>query len=122
MNEARLIGNLGTDPVIKPTANGKEAAFFPVATTARWNDRATGEPREDTQWHQIAVFDPKLVEIAKEQLRKGSLVRIEGRIVNSKWTDAEGRERFSSQVHLSGPKAVLTLIERQQSSSVGRGR
>ena len=122
MNQAKLIGNLGADPLIKPAANGKEAAFFSIANNERWKDKATGELREDVQWHQIAVFEPSLVELTKTQLRKGSFVHIEGRIANRKWQDGEGNERLSSQIIVSGPQAMLTLVDRRPANSASRGR
>ena len=122
MNQAKLIGNLGADPVIKPMAKGQDAAFFSMATTERWKDKESGEQRENVQWHQIAVFEPKLVAFAKEHLRKGSFVQVEGRIVNSTWTDGEGRERFSSQIQVGGPMAVLTLAGASQSQKTKQGR
>jgi single-strand DNA-binding protein len=112
MNEARLVGNLGADPEIKATSNGKTMASFSVATTEKWKDKQTGEEKQDVQWHKIAVFEPNLVEFAKS-LKKGSFVRLEGRIVNQKYTGADGQERFSSQIQLSGPRALLIAAGRQ---------
>jgi single-strand DNA-binding protein len=122
MNEARLIGNLGGDPEIKQMANGKPMALFSVATSEKWKDKVTGEEKQDVQWHNVAVFEPKLVEYAKAELKKGSLVRLEGRIVNSRWKDGDGQQRFSSQIQLTGPKAMLMLTGRQQANEAGRGR
>ena len=121
MNQAKLIGNLGADPVIKTGANGKPLAQFSVATKEQWTDRQSGLPREDVQWHQIAVFEPKLVEFAQQHLRKGSFVNIEGSIRNARYTDAGGNERFSSQIVVSGPRARLTLQESRQTNEAGRG-
>jgi single-strand DNA-binding protein len=119
MNRAQLIGNIGADPVMKQGPNGP-IAFFSVATKEQWTDRQSGLPKEDVQWHQIAVFEPKLAEFARDNLRKGSFVRLEGSIRNQKYQDSGGNDRFSSQIVVSGPQAVLKLQERQQSQ--GRGR
>ncbi|MFY9641096.1 MAG: single-stranded DNA-binding protein [Rhodomicrobium sp.] len=119
MNEARLVGNLGADPEIKATSNGKTMASFSVATTEKWKDKQTGEEKQDVQWHKIAVFEPNLVEFAKG-LKKGSFVRLEGRIVNQKYTGADGQERFSSQIQLSGPRALLIAAGRQNENGHSR--
>lgn len=122
MNRATLIGNLGQDPEIKPMSNGKEMALLPVATSERWKDKATGKDRQEVQWHRVAVFEPKLVEYAKKELRKGSFVRLEGKIVNQKYTGEDGVERYSSQIQLSGPQALLMSAGRERSNEAKQGR
>lgn len=121
MNQAKLMGNLGGEPEIKQGSNGKPFALFSVATQESWKDRDTDEDKKDVQWHQIAVFEPALVDYARDNLHKGSFVTINGRIRNSQWDDGSGQKRYSSQIVLSGPKAVLCLWDDQQKQSAGRG-
>jgi len=97
INKVILIGNLGKDPETRYMPSGKAATNFSVATSERFKDKETGEPQERTEWHRIATFD-RLAEIAAEYLKKGSKVYIEGKLRTRKWTDKEGKERYSTEI------------------------
>ena len=119
VNRARIIGNLGADPVIKQGNNGP-MAFFSVATTERW--KKGGEDREDTTWHQVAVFEPGLAEYAGAHLKKGSLVRLEGELRHGKYVDEGGVKRSTTQIQLSGSEARLMLQPLSQTQAQGERR
>ncbi len=95
--KVELIGFLGADPECRATADGKAVTNTRIATSESWKDKATGEKREATEWHRV-VFYGKLGEIAGEYLKKGSLVRVEGRIRTRKWQDKEGQDRYSTDI------------------------
>ena len=97
INKVILIGNLGKDPETRYMPSGKAATNFSVATSERFKDRETGEPQERTEWHRVATFD-RLAEIAAEYLKKGSKVYIEGKLRTRKWTDKEGKDRYSTEI------------------------
>lgn len=97
INKVILIGNLGKDPETRYMPSGKAATNFSIATSERFKDKETGEPQERTEWHRIATFD-RLAEIAAEYLKKGSKVYIEGRLRTRKWTDKEGKDRYSTEI------------------------
>jgi single-strand DNA-binding protein len=97
INKVILIGNLGKDPETRYMPSGKAATNFSVATSERFKDKETGEPQERTEWHRIATFD-RLAEIAAEYLKKGSKVYIEGKLRTRKWTDKEGKDRYSTEI------------------------
>lgn len=98
VNSATIIGHLGKDPEVRYLANGDAVANFSVATTEKWKDKATGDRKEATEWHRINVFG-KLAEICGEYLRKGSLVYIQGAIKTRKWTDKDGVEKYTTEIH-----------------------
>ncbi len=97
INKVILIGNLGKDPETRYMPSGKAATNFSIATSERFKDKETGEPQERTEWHRIATFD-RLAEIAAEYLKKGSKVYIEGKLRTRKWTDKEGKDRYSTEI------------------------
>ena len=97
INKVILIGNLGKDPETRYMPSGKAATNFSVATSERFKDKETGEPQERTEWHRVATFD-RLAEIAAEYLKKGSKVYIEGKLRTRKWTDKEGKDRYSTEI------------------------
>lgn len=97
VNKVLLIGNLGKDPETRYMPSGKAATNFSIATSERFKDKETGEPRERTEWHRIACFD-RLAEIAAEYLKKGSKVFIEGKLRTRKWTDKDGKDQYSTEI------------------------
>ncbi|SAI46829.1 single-strand binding protein [Bordetella ansorpii] len=98
VNKATILGNLGQDPTIRYASNGAAMGNLSIATTTRWKDKETGEVREETEWHRIAIFN-RLAEIAGEYLRKGSAVYIEGRLRTRKWQDPEsGADRYTTEI------------------------
>ena len=111
VNKVILIGNLGRDPEIRSTQDGREIANLAIATSESWKDRNTGERKEKTEWHRVAIFNEGLVNIAKNYLKKGSKVYIEGQLQTRKWTDKDGQEKYSTEVVLQGFGSSLTMLD-----------
>ncbi len=109
INKVILVGNLGNDPEIRYMPNGEAVANFTVATSESWRDKTTGEQREKTEWHRVAVFG-RLAEIAGEYLKKGSQVYIEGKNSTRKWQDQSGQDRYTTEVVVSGFNAVMQML------------
>jgi single-strand DNA-binding protein len=97
INKVILVGNLGQDPQSRAMPSGKAVVNLRIATTDQWRDKQTGENRENTEWHNVVMFD-RLAEIAAEYLRKGSQVYVEGRLRTRKWTDKEGQDRYTTEI------------------------
>ena len=110
VNKVILIGNLGRDPESRTMQNGGKVVSFSIATSETWNDKASGERKEKTQWHRIAIFNEKLGEIAEKYLKKGSTVYVEGALESRKFTDKDGAEREITEVVLSRFRGELTLL------------
>lgn len=117
VNKVILVGNLGKDPEIRTTQDGKEIANLTLATSESWRDRNTGERREKTEWHRIVVFNDGLIGVIKNYLHKGSKVYVEGALQTRKWTDQSGAERYSTEVVLQGFGSQLTMLDNKNSSS-----
>lgn len=117
VNRVILIGNLGRDPEIRTTQDGKEIANLTVATSESWKDRATGERREKTEWTRVAIFNDGLVSVAKNYLKKGAKVYLEGSLQTRKWTDSSGIVRYSTEVVLSGFNSTLTMLDSRKGES-----
>lgn len=111
LNRVMLIGNLGADPEIKSFQNGGKVANLRLATSESWKDKNTGERQERTEWHTIAIFSDGLAGIAERYLKKGSKVYVEGRLQTRNWQDQSGNDRYSTEVVLRGPGAVLTMLD-----------
>jgi single-strand DNA-binding protein len=111
VNKVILVGNLGKDPEVRSMQSGDRVASFPIATSERWKDKATGERKEKTEWHKVAIFDERLVEIAEKYLRKGSKVYLEGQLQTRKWTDQNGQERYTTEIVLQRFRGDLTLLD-----------
>jgi single-strand DNA-binding protein len=116
INKVILVGNLGKDPEIRTTQNGKEMANFSIATSESWTDKFSGTRSEKTEWHNIVVFSEGLVKIAKDFARKGSKVYIEGSLRTRKWTDQNGNEKYTTEVLLQNFNSVLTLLDSRSSA------
>ncbi|HZV58276.1 MAG TPA: single-stranded DNA-binding protein [Sphingobium sp.] len=111
VNKVILVGNLGADPEVKSFQNGGRICNLRVATSESWNDRATGERRERTEWHSVVIRSDGLIGIAERYLRKGKKVYLEGQLQTRKWQDQNGQDRYSTEVVLSGPGAVMTMLD-----------
>jgi len=111
INKVILIGNLGADPEIRHTQDGRPVANLRVATTETWKDKQSGERRERTEWHRVVIFNEGLCRIAEQYLKKGSKVYLEGQLQTRKWTDREGNERYTTEVVLQGFNAQLTMLD-----------
>jgi single-strand DNA-binding protein len=112
VNKVILIGNLGADPEIRRTQDGRPIANLRVATSESWRDKATGERREKTEWHRVVIFNEGLCRIAEQYLKKGAKVYLEGALQTRKWTDQQGVERYSTEVVLQGFNSQLTMLDR----------
>lgn len=111
VNKVILIGNLGRDPEVRNFQNGGKVCNLTVATSENWKDRNTGERRERTEWHRVAIFSEGLVRVAEQYLRKGSKVYIEGQLQTRKWQDQSGQDRYSTEVVLQGFGSTLTMLD-----------
>ena len=120
VNKVILIGNLGADPEVKSFQNGGRVANLRIATSENWKDRNTGERQERTEWHTVAVFSEGLVGVVERFLKKGSKIYIEGQLRTRKWQDQSGNDRYSTEVVLQGPGAVLTMLDGAPGGGGGR--
>lgn len=111
LNKVLIIGNLGKDPEIRSTQSGKEIANLSIATSESWKDKSSGERKERTEWHRVSIFNEALVSVAKNYLKKGSKVYIEGALQTRKWTDQQGVEKYSTEIVLQGYNAVLSMLD-----------
>jgi single-strand DNA-binding protein len=111
VNKVILIGNLGKDPEMRRTQDGKPVANLTVATSESWRDKSTGDRKEKTEWHRVVIFNEGLCKIAEQYLKKGSKVFIEGSLQTRKWTDQSGVERYSTEVVLQGFNSSLTMLD-----------
>lgn len=111
INKVILVGNLGKDPEVRSTQDGREIANLTVATSDSWKDKMTGERREKTEWHKVSIFNEGLVKVAKNYLRKGSKVYLEGALQTRKWQDQSGADRYSTEVVLQGYNGNLTMLD-----------
>lgn len=111
VNKVILIGNLGADPEIRRTQDGRPVANLRIATSESWKDRNTGERREKTEWHRVVIFNEGLCRIAEQYLKKGSKVYLEGQLQTRKWEDQSGQERYSTEVVLQGFNSSLTMLD-----------
>ncbi|MEL6172544.1 MAG: single-stranded DNA-binding protein [Pseudomonadota bacterium] len=111
VNKVILIGNLGRDPETRTFQNGGKVCNLRIATSENWKDRNTGERRERTEWHSVAIFNENLARLAEQYLRKGSKVYIEGKLETRKWQDQSGQDRYSTEVVLRPYAGELTFLD-----------
>lgn len=111
LNKVMLIGNLGADPEVKSFQNGGKVCNLRIATSEQWKDKNSGERQEKTEWHTVAIFSEGLVSVAERFLRKGSKVFIEGQLQTRKWQDAQGNDRYSTEIVLRGFNGTLTMLD-----------
>lgn len=121
VNKVILIGNLGRDPEVRSFQNGGKVCNLRIATSENWKDKNTGERREKTEWHSVAIFNDGLVRIAEQYLRKGSKVYIEGALQTRKWQDQSGADKYSTEVVLQGFGGVLTMLDGRGDNAGGGG-
>lgn len=119
LNKVTLIGNLGKDPEIRTTSDGKEIATFSLATTDSWKDRASGERKERTEWHRVVVFSDGLVNVIKNYVKKGSKLYLEGALQTRKWVDNAGVEKYSTEVVLQNFNSVLIMLDNRGAGDHG---
>jgi single-strand DNA-binding protein len=111
VNKVILVGNLGKDPEIRRTQDGRPIANLSIATSDTWRDKATGERKEKTEWHRVVIFSEPLCKIVEQYLKKGAKVYIEGALQTRKWTDQAGVEKYSTEVVLQGFNSTLTMLD-----------
>ena len=121
VNKVILVGNLGRDPEVRSFQNGGKVCNLRIATSENWKDRNTGERREKTEWHSVAIFSEPLARIAEQYLRKGSKVYIEGQLETRKWQDQSGQDRYSTEVVLRPYRGELTLLDSRGGEGGGGG-
>ena len=120
VNKVILIGNCGRDPEVRRTANGDPIVSFSIATSESWRDKATGEKKEKTEWHNITIFNEALGKIAEQYVKKGSKVYLEGQLQTREYTDKDGNQRKTSEVVLQRYRGELTLLD-SRGSGAGAG-
>ena len=116
VNKVILIGNLGRDPEVRTFQNGGKVCNLRIATSENWKDRNTGERRERTEWHSVAIFNENLARLAEQYLRKGSKVYIEGKLETRKWQDQSGQDRYSTEVVLRPFAGEMTFLDGRSDS------
>src|SRR3954467_7840369 len=114
VNKVILIGNLGADPEIKRTQDGRPIANLRIATSETWRDKNSGERKEKTEWHRVVIFNEGLCKVAEQYLKKGAKVYIEGQLQTRKWTDQSGVEKYSTEVVLQRFRGELTILDGRQ--------
>lgn len=119
VNKVILIGNLGKDPEVRRTQDGKPIVNLSVATSENWKDRTTGERREKTEWHRVVIFDENLARVAEQYLKKGSKVYVEGQLQTRKWQDQNGQDRYSTEVVLQRFNSALTMLDGRREGGGG---
>src|ERR1700729_1623065 len=121
VNKVILVGNLGKDPEIRRTQDGRPIANLSIATSETWRDKATGERKEKTEWHRVVLLNEGLCKVTEQYLKKGAKVYIEGQLQTRKWTDQAGVEKYSTEVVLQGFNSNLTMLEGRSGGAGGGG-
>ena len=121
VNKVILVGNLGADPEIRQTQDGRPIANLRVATSESWRDKASGERQERTEWHRVVIFNENLARVAEQYLKKGSKVYIEGSLQTRKWQDQSGQERYTTEVVLQRFRGELTMLDGRQRDGMADG-
>lgn len=119
VNKVTLVGNLGRDPEVRTTQSGMKIVNLAVATSETWNDKATGERQERTEWHRVVIMNDRLADVAERFLRKGSKLYLEGKLQTRKWTDQSGQEKYTTEVLLGRIGAEMVLLDRPGGSAGG---
>ena len=119
VNKVIIVGNLGRDPEVRTFQNGGKVCNLRIATSETWRDKATGERKEKTEWHSVAIFSEPLAKIAEQYLRKGSKVYIEGQLETRKWQDQSGQDRYSTEIVLRPYRGELTLLDGRSEGGAG---
>ncbi len=114
VNKVILIGHLGRDPEARSFQNGGELVNFSIATSERWKDRSTGQQKDRTEWHAIVITNEALVKVAKQYLRKGSKVYVEGQLRTRKWQDRAGVDRYTTEVTIGAFNGALQLLDKRE--------
>ena len=121
LNKVMLIGNLGADPVIRQTQDGKRLAQLSLATSESWKDKATGEKKEKTSWHRIVIFNDGLAGVVENYVKKGSKIFVEGQLQTRKFTDQDGNEKYTTEVVLGNYNGTLTMLDSRGGNTESMG-
>jgi single-strand DNA-binding protein len=121
VNKVILIGNLGRDPEVRTFQNGNKVCNLSIATSEKWRDKNSGERKERTEWHSVAIFSEPLAKVAEQYLRKGSKVYIEGQLETRKWQDQSGNDKYSTEVVLRPYSSTLTMLDGGSNDNSGGG-
>ncbi len=119
VNKVILIGNLGADPEVRHTQDGRSICNLRLATTDTWRDKQSGERREKTEWHSVVIFNEQLGKVAQQYLKKGAKVYIEGQLQTRKWQDNAGNDRYSTEIVLQNYNGQLTMLDGRSGASAG---
>lgn len=118
VNKAIIVGNLGKDPEVRRTQDGRAIVNLRIATSENWRDKSSGERREKTEWHTVVIFNEHLTKLAEQYLKKGSKVYVEGALQTRKWQDQQGQERYSTEIVLQAFNGTLTLLDSKKDGEV----
>ena len=121
VNKVIIVGNLGNDPEIRSMQTGDEVANLSIATSESWKDKGSGERKERTQWHKVVIFNQPLITVAKNYLKKGSKVYIEGQLETRKWTDKDGKDQYTTEIVLRPYRGELTMLDSKGGTGGGYG-
>jgi single-strand DNA-binding protein len=121
VNKVILVGNVGKDPEIRRTQDGRPIANLSLATSETWRDKATGERKEKTEWHRVVIFSEPLCKVVEQYVKKGSKLYVEGALQTRKWTDNSGAEKYSTEVVIQGFNGSLTMLDGGRGASAGGG-
>jgi single-strand DNA-binding protein len=121
VNKVILVGNLGRDPEIRRTQDGRPIANLRIATTDTWRDKATGERREKTEWHSVVVFNEVICRVVEQYLKKGAKVYVEGQLQTRKWQDQQGQDRYTTEVVIQNYSGVLTMLDSRTGAGISEG-
>jgi single-strand DNA-binding protein len=120
VNKVILVGNVGNDPEIRTFGNGGKVANFSLATSENWRDKLSGERKEKTEWHRVAVFNDGLVGVIERYVKKGSKLYVEGKLQTRKWTDNSGQEKYTTEIVLQGYGGTLTMLDGRDQGGVSQ--
>ena len=121
INKVILVGNLGADPEVRSTQNGSKVVNLRLATSDVWKDKVSGERKERTEWHRVVVFNPQLADVAEKYLRKGSKVFIEGQLQTRRWEDANGQEKYTTEIVLQNYNGNLVMLDGRGEGGISAG-
>ena len=121
VNKVILVGNLGKDPEVRSTQDGSKIVNLTLATSETWNDRASGERKERTEWHRVVIFNDRTADVAEKFLKKGAKIYVEGSLQTRKWTDKDGAEKYSTEVVLQNFRGELTMLDGRSGGGEGGG-
>jgi single-strand DNA-binding protein len=119
VNKVILVGNLGKDPEVRSTQDGSKIVNLTLATSETWNDRASGERKEKTEWHRVVIFNDRVADVAERFLKKGAKIYVEGSLQTRKWTDQGGQERYTTEVVIGRFNGALTMLDTRSGGGEG---